>query len=150
MKRLLPPLLLLAGALSAQSLQVVMHLPSGAIVFHQEREQPIDRPLPAGSLLKVFLAYLAQAQGLRPEQTVFCPPSPPSLPARDACWFRAGHRNQDLVQALANSCDRYFMTAAKRVPLAAFTAFLDSLDLAVQIATGNSTGNTATARPWSA
>jgi cell division protein FtsI/penicillin-binding protein 2 len=134
MNRLLPLLLLLAGSLPAQSLQLAVDLRSGATVFQEDRGQILAGTLPAGSLLKVFLAYLVQAEGLKPEQTVFCPPSPPSLPVRDGCWFRTGHRNQDLVQALANSCDHYFMTVAERVPIDAFVAFLDSLDLAVQIA----------------
>lgn len=133
MKRLLLPLLLLTGSLPAQSLQLAVDLKSGAIVFQEDRGHLLDRSLPAGSLLKVFLAYLAQAEGCDPAQIVFCPSSPPSLPAGDGCWFRTGHRNQDLLQALANSCDRYFMTVAKRIPLEAFTAFLDSLDLAPQI-----------------
>jgi len=132
-KRLLPLLLLLAGSLPAQSLQLVVDLRSGAIVFQEDRGQLLERSLPAGSLLKVFLTYLAQAEGFDPAQTVFCPPSSPNLPLRDGCWFRAGHRNQDLVQALANSCDRYFMTAAEHVPLEDFVALLDSLDLVPQI-----------------
>ncbi len=131
MKRLLP--LLLAGSLSAQSLQLVVNLRSGAIVFQEDCGQLLDRSIPAGSLFKIFLAYAALAEGSDPARTVFCPPSSPTLPVRDNCWFRAGHRNQDLVQALANSCDRYFMTLAERVPIDAFVAFLDSLDLVVQI-----------------
>jgi cell division protein FtsI/penicillin-binding protein 2 len=134
-KRLLPllVLLLLAGFLPAQSLQLVVELRSGAIVFREDRELPINQPLPAGSLLKIFLAYAAQVEGFNPGQTVFCPPTPPSLPVRDGCWFRPGHRNQDLVQALANSCDRYFMIVAERVSIDVFVTFLDSLDLVVQI-----------------
>lgn len=133
MKRLLPLLLLPALFLPAQRLQLVADLRSGAIVFQEYNELPSSQPLPAGSLFKVFLAYAAQAAGCDPAQTVFCPPSPPSLPVGDGCWFRAGHRNQDLVQALANSCDRYFMAAAERVSIDMFVDFLDSLDLVVQI-----------------
>jgi cell division protein FtsI/penicillin-binding protein 2 len=133
MKRLLPPLLLLAASLGAQSLQLVVDLNSGSAVFREDRGLAAGQPLPAGSLFKVFLAFAAQDWGFDPAQTVFCPPSPPSLPARDGCWFRPGHRNQNMVQALANSCDHYFMTVAESVPLDVFVTFLDSLDLVVRI-----------------
>jgi cell division protein FtsI/penicillin-binding protein 2 len=122
-------LFLLSSLLGAQTAEVVFHLESGAVVYRRDDAKFLDRPFPAGSVLKLFVAYLSLEKGLPPDRVVFCPPTSPSLPVRLGCWFRQGHRNQDLVQAIANSCDRYFLTVAERVPLSRLTDFLKFLEV---------------------
>jgi cell division protein FtsI/penicillin-binding protein 2 len=100
---------------------------SGAVVYRADEGKLLDRPFPAGSVLKLFVAYLCLEKGLKADQIVFCPPSSPRVPVSRGCWFRRGHRNQDLVQAIANSCDRYFLTVADRISFSGLTDLMKYL-----------------------
>ena len=101
---------------------------SGAVVYRADEGKLLARPFPAGSMLKLFVAYLCLENGLRPDRIVFCPPSSPRVPVSRGCWFRRGHRNQDLVQAIANSCDRYFLTVADRISFSGLTDLMKYLE----------------------
>lgn len=101
---------------------------SGAVVYRADEGKLLDRPFPAGSVLKLFVAYLCLEKGLKADRIVFCPPSSPRVPVSQGCWFRRGHRNQDLVQAIANSCDRYFLTVADRISFSELTDFMKYLE----------------------
>ena len=66
-------------------------------------------PIPAGSLLKPFLAlaYARAHPGAFP--TVVCHGHP------DRCWKPAGHGLMDLPNAIANSCNAYFLSLARNL-----------------------------------
>ena len=72
----------------------------------------ILRPISFGSLLKPFLA-LAFSATHSTFPTIVCRGS------RDRCWFSNGHGSQDIVSALANSCNCYFLSIAGRLDLSA-------------------------------
>lgn len=76
------------------------------------------RPISFGSMLKPFLT-LAFAVTHSKFPTVVCRGS------RDRCWFARGHGSQDIVAALANSCNCYFLHLVLEVDRAA----LDSVSL---------------------
>lgn len=74
---------------------------------------------PPGSTFKVVVAAGAlQEQSVTPRQQFFCEgvlylpnkffPDDPDLAQPFYCWLRSGHGNQDVVSAIANSCDVYF------------------------------------------
>ena len=69
-----------------------------------------DRPIPVGSLTKPFLAlaYLRAHPGAAP--TLTCRGHP------DRCWKPLGHGALALPQALAQSCNAYFLALAARLP----------------------------------
>lgn len=89
------------------------------------------QPVCFGSLLKPFLAlaYLA---------THSQPPVLHCAGAAAGCWFAPGHGQQDMVAALANSCNVYFLRIAETLNRAA-------LDL-----TAMSYGLTLPSRSWPA
>lgn len=66
-----------------------------------------NKPVSLGSLLKPFLTlgYLATHTQT---PVVYC------AGASAGCWFPRGHGRQDVVAALANSCNVYFMELAGR------------------------------------
>ena len=70
------------------------------------------RPLCFGSLLKPFLAlaYLA---------THSQPPVINCAGAAAGCWYTKGHGRQDMIAALANSCNVYFLRIAETLNRAA-------------------------------
>jgi cell division protein FtsI/penicillin-binding protein 2 len=90
-----------------------------------------SQPVCFGSLLKPFLAlaYLA---------THSQPPVIDCAGAAAGCWYRKGHGPQDIVSALANSCNAYFLRIAETLNRAA-------LDL-----TSISYGLTLPSRSWPA
>ncbi len=74
---------------------------------------------PPGSTYKIVVAAGAlQEKTITPRQQFFCAgvlylpnkffPDDPDLAQPFYCWLRSGHGNQDVVSALANSCDVYF------------------------------------------
>ncbi len=76
------------------------------------------RAVSVGSLLKPFLV-LAYAETHRRFPVVECRGS------RDGCWLPRGHGSQDIVGALANSCNVYFLRLSREIDRAA----LDSICL---------------------
>ena len=71
-----------------------------------------ETPIGFGSLLKPFLT-LAFAATHSTFPKVFC------RGARDRCWLPGGHGEQDVVAALANSCNAYFLHVARAIDRAA-------------------------------
>jgi hypothetical protein len=71
-----------------------------------------SQPIPAGSLLKPFLAlaYGQTHNGTFP--TVLCHGHP------DRCWKAEGHGSIALTQAIAQSCNAYFLALARDLSLA--------------------------------
>lgn len=75
----------------------------------------VSRPICFGSLLKPFLvlAFTATHTGY---PTVVC------RGTRDKCWLPRGHGKQDVVTALANSCNAYFLLLTRLTDRAALDA----------------------------
>jgi cell division protein FtsI/penicillin-binding protein 2 len=71
-----------------------------------------DEPIPAGSLLKPFVA-IAYADLQRSGKPVF--PVVTCHGAVDGCWRARGHGPMTLERALAESCNAYFLTLARAV-----------------------------------
>jgi cell division protein FtsI/penicillin-binding protein 2 len=65
-----------------------------------------EAPIPAGSLLKPFLAH-AYLTHPHPELKAVCHGHP------DRCWRAGGHGTLTLPQALAQSCNAYFLALAR-------------------------------------
>ena len=68
----------------------------------------MDKPVPMGSLLKPFLVL---AYGVNHAQY----PVAQCRGAITRCWYRHGHGAQDVVNALANSCNTYFLALASAI-----------------------------------
>jgi cell division protein FtsI/penicillin-binding protein 2 len=79
----------------------------------------VDAPIPAGSLLKPFVA-LAYAE-LHAEAALPVLFSDSRFPVvvchgrSDGCWRRAGHGSMSLEHALALSCNAYFLALARSI-----------------------------------
>ena len=108
--------LLLLGTLYDQSIEKLLNkqVPSTAIsyvlldtstgtVIAQRWSQP-DQPIPAGSLVKPFVALAASSNGSFP--TLTCDPN--------QCWLKKGHGTIDITNAIAHSCNSYFLQLAPK------------------------------------
>ncbi len=67
-----------------------------------------------GSTFKVVVALAAQASGIGPDHTVFCPGFTTLGNARFHCWKKEGHGQLNMVGGLRHSCDVYFYDLARR------------------------------------
>lgn len=107
---------LLLGALYDQSIEKVLdrQFPSAAISYVlldtstnaviAQRWQHPDQPVPAGSLVKPFVALAAQSNG--DFSTFTCDPK--------QCWRKKGHGIVDIRNAIAYSCNSYFLQLASQ------------------------------------
>lgn len=84
-------------------------------------DQP-DRAVSMGSLLKPFLA-VAYARTHKSFPHLVC------RGAADRCWLQKGHGPQDVVSALANSCNFYFRNLSADINSAALQAMCSSYGL---------------------
>lgn len=85
-----------------------------------------DDPIPVGSLQKPFVAKAwATAHPGEVPPRVLCD-------ASSGCWFRGGHGELDLVQALTVSCNTYFRHLAADTPRAALASTLAREGFSVQ------------------
>jgi cell division protein FtsI/penicillin-binding protein 2 len=92
------------------------------------RWQDRDRPMPIGSLIKPFtaLAY-ANTHG-------FVYPTLTCRGAADSCWLPAGHGRVGITEAIAGSCNAYFLQLARRTPPDALTMELQRFGMPVDAA----------------
>lgn len=105
--------------------------PRNGTIFSEYSDPLVrDAKFPPGSLVKVFTALAALSEGAISEDfLVCCGSSTPETPVRESCWFRPGHGQLDLVQALAHSCDRYFMEVARQTSFEQFIEVLEQFGL---------------------
>jgi len=86
---------------------LLMDAPAGTLVA--ARWENLDRPVPAGSLVKPFtaLAYAGSHGYQYPELT--CRGTP------DGCWLPRGHGRIGMTEAIGYSCNAYFRKLAEGV-----------------------------------
>ncbi|MCK6560327.1 hypothetical protein HUU39_02865 [candidate division KSB1 bacterium] len=99
-----------------------------ALINEKLGVQNATRP---GSTFKVVTALSLLQHGLLdPEEQLLCE-GQIKLGGEDyQCWLRSGHGQQNLLQALANSCNIYFYRAAQKLPAGALTETARKLRLA--------------------
>ncbi|WP_374377292.1 penicillin-binding protein 2 [Dongia sp.] len=68
-----------------------------------------------GSTFKIITTMAAQAAGISPNFSVFCPGFYTFGPMRLHCWKKEGHGHVAMADALKHSCDVYYYDVAKRV-----------------------------------
>ena len=88
---------------------IALNLASGVDSHHWDQS---EMPVSMGSLLKPFLAIAYRA-------THAAWPVSHCAGSSSGCWFPDGHGSQNIVQALANSCNAYFLRLAAAVDRAA-------------------------------
>ncbi len=81
---------------------VLLDTTTGQLVA--QRWPHADRPIPAGSLVKPFVALAASSS--RGFPTLTCDPQ--------QCWLKKGHGTIDITNAIAHSCNSYFLQLASR------------------------------------
>jgi penicillin-binding protein 2 len=83
---------------------------------HPLQNRAIQNVFPPGSVLKVFLAYGALAEGLvDPDATVFCPGHATYYGRTFQCHKKGGHGLVNLRNAIKMSCDVYFYALGRRL-----------------------------------
>jgi len=69
-----------------------------------------------GSIFKIIMALAALDQGVITENsTFFCPGSIELYGKEFSCWFKPGHGNLNLPEAIRNSCNVYFYQLGRRI-----------------------------------
>jgi len=68
-----------------------------------------------GSTFKTMTALAAQANGIDPSHTVFCPGFATLGNVTFHCWWHQGHGTLDMLGGIKHSCDVYFYDVARRV-----------------------------------
>ena len=99
---------------------LVLDLSNGLILSHQGSDP--DLPVPVGSLTKPFLA-LAYAR----THTTF--PHFACRGTQDRCWLPRGHGSLGIEDALAHSCNAYFLALARQTDPDALQSTLQLLGL---------------------
>ena len=87
---------------------VLIDARSGATVAVNRNDA--NKPIPAGSLVKPFVAMTAATRG------------EPFECRAGECWLPQGHGRVDLPQAIAHSCNRYFLRLAETAGVDAVSA----------------------------
>ncbi len=123
-----PPLVILFAAISPvraarpglelknnESLLVV-EPSSGRPLLEYDEKGYLDLQFPTGSLIKVFtvVAALKQDPSFKNFRTT-CRPSRWSNSSFETCWYRQGHGEIGLEEALAQSCNWYLREMAERI-----------------------------------
>lgn len=98
-------------------------------VLQAHGDAMLDERYPAGSLLKLFTAYALLAAGIPGDEIFWCGPSPVDTPSTRSCWFKPGHGNLTLTQALGLSCNAWFRQWLERHDPAAAATFFARLRL---------------------
>ena len=93
---------------------------SGSVIA--ERWSKLAQPIPIGSLIKPFTA-LAYAKAHRQFPAVVCSGQ------SDSCWLPHGHGRLTISQAVAQSCNAYFLQLAHEVSVDQANETLASFDL---------------------
>lgn len=78
---------------------------------------------PVGSLLKPFAAWYLLEKGVKPDESVPCPPEQKRT-ARLRCWTPGGHGAMTIRTALAQSCNYYFLSRFLGLNLAEYEEWL--------------------------
>lgn len=114
---------------------VIFELSNGSIIQNSHR-QVLERHMPAGSLFKILVSlciaherrdlmdYRFHCRGTRED---------PTLPER--CWDPDGHGENDLITALALSCNLYFASLYRHLSCRHFYSFSKNLFSMLQIQT---------------
>lgn len=103
---------------------------SGKILLEYDEKNYLDLSFPTGSLIKVFtvMAALKQKPSWKDFRTT-CRPSRWSSNSFAACWYRPGHGEIGMIEALAQSCNWYLRELAKKVKPAIFWETLAEFSL---------------------
>jgi hypothetical protein len=99
---------------------LVLDITIGQIIAHQGSDP--DVPIPVGSLTKPFLA-LAYARTHNAFPHVIC------RGTQDRCWLPRGHGSLGVEDALAHSCNAYFLKLASQTDPNALQSVLKLLGL---------------------
>jgi penicillin-binding protein 2 len=79
-------------------------------------DRAIDGQYPPGSTFKPVTAVAGLSTGaITTSSNIFCPGRLVRGSANFLCWNRGGHGNQNVIQAIAHSCDVFFYTVADNV-----------------------------------
>jgi cell division protein FtsI/penicillin-binding protein 2 len=139
-------LFIFTGPLPAQSGKDIIAeletlLPNGAAIFMAvdegrfaaiHGEDILNQTASPGSILKIFTTYAILASGQQGDEIYYCPPSSVDEKSTESCWFKPGHGNMNLKQALANSCNSYFRQWLSEKDLEPAFSFFDSLGFDVK------------------
>ncbi|MBN1755544.1 hypothetical protein JW877_04940 [bacterium] len=87
---------------------------------------------PVGSTIKPFTALAALRKGVwDPEQPFCCQPAPIDSPLTKRCWYTPGHGVLNFPEALAHSCNLYFLELASKLDYKFFLEVLEEFKLTV-------------------
>lgn len=96
---------------------LVMNPHNGLLLVAVNETLGIQKSARPGSIFKLVTALSLLRNGaVNPAEQFLCEGQIEINGKIYRCWLREGHGEQNLLQALANSCNVYFYQAAKRLP----------------------------------
>jgi len=109
---------------------LALDLEGRRIAFNSDRDFFFREPVLPGSLVKpIALLAIERAQLGGAGGRVVCPPSDSRVPSVLSCWDHRGHGSIDRSQALAYSCNRFFVERGAEVPPEIFASTLAAVGL---------------------
>lgn len=109
---------------------IAIDVDTGRRIAHYDTEDFLKRRFPIGSVTKLFTAIAGLESGaLSADRKVFCPPTKPTADPLRSCWNHDGHGDTGLIDALAYSCNYYFIQTAGYVDYADFRSALKRFGL---------------------
>ncbi|MFQ5881066.1 MAG: penicillin-binding protein 2 [Candidatus Methylomirabilales bacterium] len=105
--------------------------------MHPLQNRPLQAQYPPGSIFKLVVVAAALESGaMTPETTFYCPGHFTLGRFTFEDWKKGGHGRQDLMQAIANSCNVYFYQAALRTGIGPIVRVARELGLGQQTEIG--------------
>ncbi|MDO5536151.1 MAG: penicillin-binding protein 2 [Desulfovibrionaceae bacterium] len=101
---------LFAGGISHRDWNVLRNSPRFPL-----QNRVLQSAYPPGSVWKLVMAGCFLENGVSPQTSVFCSGATKLGNQIFRCWKHSGHGQQNLEQALINSCDVYFYLIAEKI-----------------------------------
>lgn len=97
---------------------LVMNPRTGLLLAVVNEKSGVQSSMRPGSIFKIVTALALLRNGIvNPADQFLCEGNLEIDGKNYRCWLREGHGEQNLVQALANSCNVYFYQAARSLPV---------------------------------
>lgn len=89
---------------------------TGRVLSHRAIDVITETPVNLGSLVKPFVVLAAAEGGLDFETfRVYCGETDVDAHPTNSCWFHPGHGEVGVTDAIAHSCNTYFLTLASYI-----------------------------------
>jgi len=100
-------------------------LEKNEIIYYNDKYNIGNKKLPVGSIIKIY-SIIAKFKNhpIDITESYYCYGWSEKIPYEARCWLKSGHKKQNLIQAIANSCNTYFYYFVQDID---FKLFIETL-----------------------